>query len=123
TRQRARGTGPPVASAYGVRLVRALSIGSGQRRFPGRGASVALVTALVASMFALMPPAAHAAPTCTTTTAPAGYSVTACISAPANAAALTGSQTVSGTVSVAGTNPGVQRMVFYLDGTYLLTDY
>ena len=93
------------------------------RRLLGPTASVALVTLFAATLFALASPIAHAAPTCTTSTAPAGYSVTVCISAPAGGATLSGSQTVTGTVSVTGTNPGVQRMVFYLDNIYLLTDY
>jgi hypothetical protein len=55
--------------------------------------------------------------------ASAAYSVTVCFSSPADGSSQTGDTTISATAAVSGTNPGVQRMVFYLDGTYLLTDY
>ena len=51
------------------------------------------------------------------------YTATLCITSPANGSTLSGDVTVTATVSVTGTNPGVQRMVFYLNGAYLLTDY
>ena len=46
----------------------------------------------------------------------------ACISAPADGATVSATQTVTATVSVTGTNPGVARAVFFLRGAYLLTD-
>jgi hypothetical protein len=51
------------------------------------------------------------------------YSATLCITSPTDGSTLSGDVTVTATVSVTGTNPGVQRMVFYLNGDYLLTDY
>jgi hypothetical protein len=36
---------------------------------------------------------------------------------------LIGNPAVTVTVSVVGTSPGIQRMVFYLNSAYLLTDY
>ena len=51
------------------------------------------------------------------------YTATLCITSPTNGSTLSGDVTVTATVSVTGTNPGVQRMVFYLNGAYLLTDY
>ena len=50
------------------------------------------------------------------------YTVTLCFTTPTGGS-LTGNITVTATASVTGTNPGVQRMVFYLDNAYLLTDY
>ena len=49
--------------------------------------------------------------------------MTICITNPIEGAALSGEASVSATVSVTGTSPGVQRIIFYLDGSYLLTDY
>src|SRR5512138_945025 len=55
--------------------------------------------------------------------ASAAYLVTVCITNPAAGAALSGEASVTATVSVTGTNPGVQKLLFYLGGEYLLTDY
>ena len=49
--------------------------------------------------------------------------MTLCFTSPANSASLSGDTAVNATVSVSGKNPGVQRMIFYLSGAYLLTDY
>ena len=64
-------------------------------------------------------------PTCASSTpGSAAYSVTVCLTNPADASTLTGNTTITATVSVSGgTSPGIQRAVFYLDGAYLLTDY
>lgn len=52
------------------------------------------------------------------------YTVEVCITSPASGATFAGNGTITGTVSmVSGTNPGTQKMVFYLNGVYLLTDY
>jgi len=51
------------------------------------------------------------------------YTVTVCLMNPANGGLLSGDQTVTAMVSVSGTNPGVQRVVFTLNGAYVLTDY
>ena len=53
----------------------------------------------------------------------AAYTANVCISLPADGASLSGEQSVSGTITVTGTNPGISRAVFYLRGAYLLTDY
>jgi hypothetical protein len=66
----------------------------------------------------------NAAASCTSSApASAAYTVTVCFSSPTDASSLSGDTTVSATTSVTGTNPGVQRLVYYLDGAYLLTDY
>lgn len=63
-------------------------------------------------------PQAVASGTCTTSSPPSNaYSVTLCITAPAAGATVTGSTTVTSTVSVSGTNPTVQELVFTLNGS------
>ena len=68
--------------------------------------------------------AASAAATCNTSS-PAGnaYQVTLCISAPDAGATISGSTPVTGTISVTGTNPGVQELVFTLSGSGLIWDF
>jgi chitodextrinase len=56
-------------------------------------------------------------------TSGSSYSVTVCFTEPADDATLTGAHTVTTTVTVNGTNPGVQKLLYYLGGNYLLTDY
>ncbi len=51
------------------------------------------------------------------------YTVTICITGPTDGAVVTGSVSVTATVNVTGTTPGVQKLIFYLGGQYLLTDY
>ncbi len=46
-----------------------------------------------------------------------------CFTTPAHGSSISGDVTVNVSVSVTGTNPGIQRMVFYINGAYLLTDY
>jgi len=61
---------------------------------------------------------------CQSTTPESGaYTVTVCITAPADNAVVSGNTTVTATVNVVGTNPGVQKLEFSLGGEYLLTDY
>ncbi len=55
--------------------------------------------------------------------ASAAYAVMICYSTPAANATLTGDVPITVLVTVGGTNPGVQRVIFYLNGSYLLTDY
>src|ERR1700675_3405389 len=51
------------------------------------------------------------------------YTATVCITDPADGSTIVGNATFAATVSFSGTSPGVRRVVFYLDGAYLLTDY
>ena len=53
----------------------------------------------------------------------ATYSVTVCITSPADGATINGVRNVSATVTMNGTNPGVAKLIFYLGGEYLLTDF
>ncbi|MFL5839126.1 MAG: Ig-like domain-containing protein, partial [Thermoleophilaceae bacterium] len=89
------------------------------RRLPAL--TISLVIALAIAAF----PAAAAASSCQTS-GPAGgsYAITVCLDEPAASATLTGDTTVSGSTAAAtGTAPAVQRLIFYVDGTYALTDY
>lgn len=51
------------------------------------------------------------------------YVVTPCITVPADGATVSGLQTVSAVVTVTGTSPGISKLIFYLNGEYLLTDF
>jgi chitodextrinase len=85
----------------------------------------AAVLAMIVAAIPLAGGAGAATPACQTS-GPAGgaYTVTVCLSAPADGATVSGQTTVTATVSRTGTAPpGTQRVVFYLDGQYLLTDY
>ena len=84
--------------------------------------AVALVGALLLPL-ALSPlPAAAAA--CRASSPPGrAYTVTVCITQPADGATVSGSATVTVTVSVVGSNPGISKLLFTLAGQYLLTDF
>src|SRR5919108_534555 len=93
----------------------------GRRRLGGVLAQIILIS-LVVGMFQI--PVSAAGNACRTSTPPsAAYSVTVCITAPADGATINGVRTVTATVTVTGTNPGVARLVFYLGGGYLLTEF
>ena len=51
------------------------------------------------------------------------YTATVCFTAPNKGSTLTGDFAVTATVTVANAKLGVQRVAFYLNDTYLLTDY
>ena len=51
------------------------------------------------------------------------YIVTLCITDPAADATLNGIAAVSASATVTGVNPGVQKLVFYLNGEYNLMDF
>src|SRR5215216_1980328 len=53
----------------------------------------------------------------------AAYTVTICITSPSDGAVGSGNTSVTATVNVVVTNPGIQKLEFYLGGQYLLTDY
>lgn len=50
------------------------------------------------------------------------YTVTVCITAPANNATISGLQPVTATVNVTGANPGVTELRFYLAGSSQIND-
>ena len=92
----------------------------------GRWARLVLLLVLIISAF-IVPAAMRVDATgtnCVTSSPPsATYTITPCITGPADGATVTNSQTVSATYSTTGANPGVAKLIFYLDGQYLLTDY
>jgi hypothetical protein len=93
------------------------------RRYPALGILVLVFLVLCpdASLHALSSSAAAA---CVTNAPPSrAYTVKICLSSPISGATLSGNASVTATVTVTGSAPGVQRVMFYLDGTYLLTDY
>ncbi len=86
-------------------------------------ASFLIVAILASSSFFLAAPVLAASSCVSSSPSSGAYTVTVCITAPSNGSKLTGNNTISATASVTGTNPGVQRMVFYISGNYLLTDF
>ena len=93
----------------------------GRRRLGGFLAQIILIS-LVVAMFQI--PASAAGNACRTSSpVSAAYAVTVCITAPADGAIVSGVRNVTATATVTGTSPGVARLVFYLGGEYLLTDF
>ncbi len=60
---------------------------------------------------------------CASSTSATGYQVNVCLAAPLPNATLEGVSAVSARITTSGTDPGIRRVTFYLDGEYLLTDY
>lgn len=60
--------------------------------------------------------------TCNTTQG-SGYSVDVCLDAPLDGTTVSGDTTVTASVSVNGSSPGISKLRFYLDSVELLTDY
>lgn len=59
----------------------------------------------------------------TSSPTPATFTVKLCFTSPQDNAQLTGDVTVTVTATITGKTSGLQRMTFYLNGAYLLTDY
>src|SRR5581483_5604246 len=104
---------------------RTLTIRSPRRRSPAPVWSQRLLLAALLGCLALLVSSSPALATSCQASGPVAgsYSVTVCITAPGGGATLTGAVAVTATATPSGTSPGVQRMVFYLGGQYLLTDY
>ena len=93
-----------------------------QRRKPGyQWWLVALILVFVISLL-IKNPLVHAMSPCITDSQPS-YAVTLCFTAPLENTLISGEQQVLATVSVSGNNPGIAKLVFYLDNAYLLIDY
>ena len=60
---------------------------------------------------------------CVTSTPSSGSTVKLCFTTPQDDSRVTGDTTVTVTATLTGKASGVQRMVFYLNGAYFLTDY
>ncbi len=97
---------------------------SGSRGRGGRlGLSLMLAWALIIA-FGGAVPAQAAGPTCVTKSPTGSYSVKVCLTV-GSGTTLTGNVAVSATVSIlpAGSSPGLRKLEFYLDGSYLITDF
>src|SRR5436190_564879 len=77
---------------------------------------------VLALALAVFPAAASAAPSCQTTNG-GSYAINVCLNEPADGATLSGDVTVSGSASTVSGTANVQRLVFYVDGQYALTDF
>lgn len=55
--------------------------------------------------------------------ASSAYTLTVCITSPADGTTISGSKTISATVTMNGTNSGVSKLIFYLSSEYLITDF
>ena len=93
------------------------------RRKLGRFFAQILLISIVMGMIQV--PASAAGNECRTSGPVSGaYTVTVCITAPANGVIVNGVRTVTASATVTPpTAPGVARLVFYLGGQYLLTDF
>ena len=61
---------------------------------------------------------------CSTSSPSSGnYSIEICITSPTNGSTLSGDVNITTSFSTSGSAPGIQRMVFYLNNEYLLTDF
>ena len=95
-----------------------------RRRIPVSRLLRGLVAIAALSAIALCGPSRASAAACQTSGPAAGaYTVTICLTAPLDGASVFGVTSVNATVSTTGTSPGVQKLFFYLDGQYVLTDY
>ena len=84
-----------------------------------------LVLALISAPFTHQVQSVSAAsvPCVDSTPSSAAYTATVCITAPTDGATFNSDGTVTATINVTGTNPGVAQMIFYLNGVYVLTDF
>jgi chitodextrinase len=89
----------------------------------GLGGAVGLAVCLLATGSDGTPVAASGGSCQASGPVTGAYTATVCLTDPADGATIVGNSTIAATVSFSGTSPGVRRVVFYIDGTYLLTDY
>jgi fibronectin type 3 domain-containing protein len=87
------------------------------------GVRLAALVALVAGMLVVAPGQARAAVCQSSGPAGGSYTVNVCFSGPSDGATAVGPTAVTATATVTGTNPGIRRMAFYMDGQELLVDY
>ncbi|MDR3575847.1 MAG: DNRLRE domain-containing protein [Anaerolineaceae bacterium] len=97
---------------------------SSPRRWRGdRVLTTLLFLSFMFSIF-LQPEVVEAASGCASSTPnSAAYTVTLCFSTPSDGGTLAGNVTVTPTITVTGSNPGVQRIVYSIRGQYLLTAF
>ena len=85
--------------------------------------AIASASLLVGSLGPVAESAAASSPCVTYAPSGASYSVLVCITSPGDGSTLTADRTITATASTTGSSTGIRRMTFYLDGSYLLTDY
>jgi chitodextrinase len=69
-------------------------------------------------------PTANPTSECASSTPPSGaYTVTVCFTEPSSGSTVSGDVAVNTSISVSGTNPGIARVAFYIDGYNLITDF
>lgn len=83
---------------------------------------LALILAIIGG-FSSAPTSVYAAGCATSGPTSGAYTITVCITSPADGVTVTGVQPVSATISIAGTQPSIQWLAFFLDGQNLLIDY
>jgi hypothetical protein len=90
---------------------------------PGYRARAALI--LLCSTFLVFGASrdAEAAPCATSGPSGGSYTVTVCLTSPAGGATLSGRSTIKATASVSGQAPGIKKLVFRLNGSYVLSDF
>jgi hypothetical protein len=92
-----------------------------------RGFIILIVTLIVLVNFMspqFQTPASAAGTNCISSSPSGGaYTVTPCFTSPADGATVSGDQTVSVTAALAGPNTGISKLIFYLNGQYLITDF
>jgi fibronectin type 3 domain-containing protein len=82
-----------------------------------------LACALVTGLFGARPQPAAAASCATSGPSTGTYLVTVCLTQPVSGAFVSGDITVTASVTTSGAAPRVQRLIYSLDGTYLLTEF
>ena len=86
--------------------------------------SCMIALTLTLALFVSFIPAQAAPVGCATSSPSSGkYTVTVCITSPANGANLTGNATATATVSVVGSTMSVQHVIWNLNTSYLLTHF
>ncbi len=90
----------------------------------GHGPRQLLVVVLITLALALASTTTAGAigPSCNTTSF-GSYTVKVCLTVGGSATTLTGDATVSATVTITGSSPGIRKLEFEQDGAYLLTDF
>ena len=87
-------------------------------------AALSVLIFVLTPIFDLAQPVLAQTTGCASSTPGSGvYTVLLCVTSPLDGSSLSGDATVTANISVTGTNPGIQRLIFYLDGAYLLTDF
>src|SRR5689334_15508014 len=87
-----------------------------------RRLSLALILALLGGVV-LAPIRVRGAGCTTSGPASGAYAIMLCFVTPVDGTSVTGVTTVTVSPTVTGANPGIRRLIFYLDGQYMLTDY